>query len=225
MEANPKTGISYSYAFRRCTELHRHPRVPLDPLDGEDESIDDDLEDAGEQPDMGSQPTFAELAARTGRNDRGIDGHHADLGSRPIDEIYDCHASDPISRGYGEALEFDAALKEAPDVVRSRTLTAAFPAASVRPDGRPLRGCSDRSGTHTDAGSRGWKRRPTSLTKSRIWMFVKQLSCLLTVSPFGTSSTKLAETRHAQNTILLCNCTPTCMSPRSRVKSYRMTST
>jgi len=53
-------------------------------------------------------------------------------------------------------------------------------------------------------------------------------SCLLTVLPtsmFVTSSTKLPETRHAQDTILLYNCTPTCMSPRSRVKSYQMTST
>ena len=121
METDPETGISsYSYAFRRCAEIHRHPRDPLDPLDGEDESIDDDLEDADEQPDPGSQPTFAELAARTGRNDRGIDGHHADLGARPIDEMYDWHASDPIFREYGEALaEFDASLKEAPDVAQS----------------------------------------------------------------------------------------------------------
>jgi len=46
MEADPETGISsYSYAFRRCAELYQHPRDPLDPLDGEDEGIDDDLEE------------------------------------------------------------------------------------------------------------------------------------------------------------------------------------
>lgn len=117
MEADPETGISsYSYAFRQCAEFHQHPRDPLDPLDGEDEGIDDDdLEDADEH----SKPTFAELAARTGRNDRGIGGYHADLGSRPIDEMYDWHASDPIFREYGEVLEFDAALNDIPDVVRS----------------------------------------------------------------------------------------------------------
>ena len=93
-EVDPETGISsYSYAFRRCAELHQHPRDPLDRLDGEDEGIDDDLEDADEQPDPGSQPAFAELAARTGRDDRGMDEDNADLGTRPIDQMYDWHAT------------------------------------------------------------------------------------------------------------------------------------
>jgi hypothetical protein len=89
-KVDPETGFSsYSYAFRQCAELHQHPRDPLDPLDGEDEEIDDDLEDADEHPDPGSQPAFAELAARTGRDDRGMDESNADLGTRTIDQMYE----------------------------------------------------------------------------------------------------------------------------------------
>ena len=90
IEADPETGFSsYSYAFRQCAELHQHPRDPLDPLDGEYEEIDDDLEDADEHPDPGSQPAFAELAARTGRDDRGMDESNADLGTRTINQMYE----------------------------------------------------------------------------------------------------------------------------------------
>jgi hypothetical protein len=98
MEADPETGFSsYSYAFRQCAELHQHPRDPLDPLDGEYEEIDDDLEDADEHPGPGSRPAFAALAARTRRDDRGMDKSNADLGMRTIDQMYDWHTtSDPL---------------------------------------------------------------------------------------------------------------------------------
>ncbi|KAN0081801.1 hypothetical protein V8E54_003099 [Elaphomyces granulatus] len=113
-------------------------RDPLDPLDGEDEDIDDDLEDADEQPDPGA-------------------GMDKQILAHALDQIYDWHASDHIFREYGEALDFDATLKEVRtpcgSVVRGPGLATALSASSVRPDNRSLRGGFERPATSTDAGS------------------------------------------------------------------------
>ena len=54
-----------------------------------------------------------------------MDESNADLGTRTIDQMYNWHAtSDPLFREYGDALDFDAALKEIPLwFCRSLTLT------------------------------------------------------------------------------------------------------
>jgi hypothetical protein len=86
-----------------------------------------------------------------------MDESNADLGTRTIDQMYDWHAtSDPLFREYGDALDFDVALKEIPLwFCRSQTLTRYSAVRARDPTGlrtkfESVKVCTDSTDSNTD---------------------------------------------------------------------------
>ena len=118
--------LSYQSAYRMCMAEHEHPQDPLDIWEeskaepDEGYESDSDLE-SQEDDEQNEQAEWMELAARNGMADRLDRADTTGLGKRPIDLVYDWHASDQYYERFGEQSDwYDQAKLNEPEENRTR---------------------------------------------------------------------------------------------------------